>query len=380
MPDPNHMASLYLSRIPVEVRKCISGAEAADRAIEAMRLSNLAADLSLSSETRQGYRDSAQAVLAARPRGVVAKEAAALVAKAAAIGGGAQAEQLRRQARLLEEEHPVAPRGGADARLDEIRHRHRGRVQVGKAKKADKDPPVPVFDADGNLIGVVDADEIMPVAGAGKKADGVAPPAQAQAPAGNGQQAAGGAAPDAPVAKAADGRVFVWDQFGRRHVTRQSSIRRRVAKAGDDDDMMVLYDAAGHPYSVPRSAVQSAEAQARSRGPVSAGGTTGMGQPRTTGPAAALPGDGPQERRPGGVADRTVVKAGAAGWVDVHDWTGRLVGIVKQSNIIHGASAAEIDAYVKKAGADNFANVYNAAKRRVGVAHLASILPVRSGR
>jgi hypothetical protein len=306
--DPNHMAGLFLSRIPAEVRKCISGDEAADRAVEAMRLSSLAADPGLSAETRQGYRDSAQAVLAARPRDVVAKEARALIAKADAIvGGGAPAELLRLRAERLVGEHPIAPRRSAEAGLEGIRQGHRARVA--KAKKAEKDPPVPVFDADGNLIGVCDADDIMPVAGAGKKADAAAAPAPAQ-PAG---QAAGAAAADAaPVAKAADGRVFVWDQHGRRYLTHPRSIHRRIAKAGDDD-MVTMYDAAGRAYQVPSSAIRSAEDQARDTGPVSAGGTTGMGQPRMTGPAAALPGDGPQARLRGGVADRTVVKAGPAG-------------------------------------------------------------------
>src|SRR5208282_3707707 len=43
----------------------------------------------------------------------------------------------------------------------------------------------------------------------------------------------------------------------------------------------------------------SPEAQAKNTDPVNAGGTTGMGQPRVTGPDAALPGDGPQATLPG---------------------------------------------------------------------------------
>lgn len=50
------------------------------------------------------------------------------------------------------------------------------------------------------------------------------------------------------------------------------------------------------------------EEQARDSGPVNAGGTTGMGQPRATGPSAALPGDGPQAARAGDMPGRAVVK------------------------------------------------------------------------
>jgi hypothetical protein len=49
------------------------------------------------------------------------------------------------------------------------------------------------------------------------------------------------------------------------------------------------------------------EEQARNAGPVSTGGTTGLGQPRQTGPAAALPDDGPQKALPGDTG-RTVIK------------------------------------------------------------------------
>lgn len=53
----------------------------------------------------------------------------------------------------------------------------------------------------------------------------------------------------------------------------------------------------------------SPDEQARNAGPVNAGGTTGLGEPRTTGPAASLPADGPQAALPGDVPGRTVVKS-----------------------------------------------------------------------
>jgi hypothetical protein len=64
------------------------------------------------------------------------------------------------------------------------------------------------------------------------------------------------------------------------------------------------------------------EAQAADAGPVSAGGTTGMGDVRETGPAAALPADGPQAPLPGDVADRAVVKSARLPVV-VYDRAGR---------------------------------------------------------
>jgi hypothetical protein len=49
-------------------------------------------------------------------------------------------------------------------------------------------------------------------------------------------------------------------------------------------------------------------AQAKDTGPVKAGGETGMGEPRRTGPPAALPDDGPQAVLPGDLPDRQVIK------------------------------------------------------------------------
>lgn len=67
------------------------------------------------------------------------------------------------------------------------------------------------------------------------------------------------------------------------------------------------------------------EAQAADTGPVNAGGTTGLGEPRTTGPAASLPADGPQASLPGDLAGRTVVKGALR--VAVYDMGRRLVHV-----------------------------------------------------
>jgi hypothetical protein len=80
-------------------------------------------------------------------------------------------------------------------------------------------------------------------------------------------------------------------------------------------------DVLARPGPVAKTAMPPEE-QARNTGPVNAGGTTGMGQPRTTGPDSALPGDGPQDMRPGDAPGRAVVKASRLSVV-VYDRQGR---------------------------------------------------------
>ena len=347
MPADHHYAQLWLSLVPDEVRKSITAGELNDRVLEAGRLSRKAADLTLSTEDRQSAKARAQQVMRAAPRADTERTVATKIAKAAQLGDSPQADMLRRQAQDLLDQNPPAPRRGASVR------------------KAKEDDPVPVFDQDGNLIGICDPDDITPIGGAGGQPAAAPPPAQdpaaqAQAPPA-GQQ----------VAKNSGLKVVVLDQFGKRYAVDRRNIRSSVRKAGDD--MVVLYDEAGHPYSVPRSAAQPAEAQARNKGPVNAGGTTGMGQPRKTGPAASLPGDGPQRAQPGDVTDRTVIKSLNPGWEPVHDWRGVLVGAVKSSNVV----AAPRPGTVAKSRIDQtHANVYNGARRRVGMARVSHILPV----
>lgn len=92
----------------------------------------------------------------------------------------------------------------------------------------------------------------------------------------------------------------------------------------------------------------SPEEQAADRGPVKVGGTTGMGQPRETGPAAALPADGPQAKLPGDYPGRTVIKDSSSGDGDkpkmqaVFDADGHLVGVVNPDAItpVAGTDAA----------------------------------------
>ena len=88
----------------------------------------------------------------------------------------------------------------------------------------------------------------------------------------------------------------------------------------------------------------SPEVQAKNTDPVNAGGTTGMGQPRVTGPDAALPGDGPQATLPGDAQTpgRQVVKADGEGKTPmkvVFNQAGNLVGIVDPADITPVANA-----------------------------------------
>ena len=88
----------------------------------------------------------------------------------------------------------------------------------------------------------------------------------------------------------------------------------------------------------------SPEMQAKDTGPVNAGGTTGMGQPRVTGPDAALPGDGPQATLPGDAQTpgRMVVKADGEGktpMMVVYNQAGKLVGICDPTDITPVANA-----------------------------------------
>jgi hypothetical protein len=107
-----------------------------------------------------------------------------------------------------------------------------------------------------------------------------------------------------PGAKEAIGKAYARATAGAR--------RAAVAKTVPAGHVAV-YDQHGRfaGYVQPGDLTDPAAEQARDRGPVSAGGTTGMGRPRRTGPASALPADGPQAALPGDaqVPGRQVIKA-----------------------------------------------------------------------
>lgn len=117
------------------------------------------------------------------------------------------------------------------------------------------------------------------------------------------------------------------------------------------------------------------EAQAADAGSVNAGGTTGMGEPRMTGPAEALPADGPQKAMPGDVAGRTVIKGALK--VAVYDMGRRLVHVRADRIFDPAAHFAQI----AKADGDADAKttmqaVFDENGNLVGIVDPADITPV----
>jgi len=340
-PDPDYAMRFLLSRIPDQIRKSLSTGELSDRLVEATRLSQQASDPTLSADLRKAARIRGQAVLTAQPREVTRQQHAALIAKAATAKSRFQADAIRREAdRLIEEKHPIAP--------------PRGTVAKAKAKaKVTDDDLVPVYDGNGNLVGIAHQADITPL---GSKGHGDAAPRSDE---------------DAQVAKALP--VVVYDGAGRAYqvnpyrIIQRTPNARPVRKAASGK--VDVFDKQGRLLGgVDPGAIATPEEQARSTGPVKAGGTTGMGQPRQ--------GGAPQRVLPGDVADRTVIKTAikalGPNYRCVYDWTGSVVGAVRQRDI-----RAVPDGRVAKSTQDqSHANVYNSRRRKVGVARLSDIIPL----
>jgi len=351
MPADRHYAQLWLAFVPEEVRKSVTSAELNDRVAEASRLSDMA-NSAPGAAQRQELKERAQRIISAAPRAATERLVADKIAKAAQLGSSVQADMLRRQAQDWLDQNPPAPRRGAAVR------------------KAEAGPDItPVFNADGQLIGIVDTDKITLVSGRGQAAaERMADPAAAPPDAGAGQQ----------VSKA----VRAWDQHGRMLVTDQRHIRKTAAPLQTSAAVAERYKrkATGHALPGDEEGDDQGhgtdgtppEIQAR-RGSVQAGGTTGAGKPRKLEGAAAALAAAPQAKLPGDVPDRAVIKALNPGWTAVHDWTGALVGAVRQSHVIATPRAGTV---AKSQVSNSHANVYNASRRKVGMAPLSHIIPV----
>lgn len=327
---------LLTGLVPGDVLKQIDSAELEDRLVQASGLMGQVAKAATPGSGRQ-LGEQARQIMAARPRRQTEAIVVAKMAKAKALGDSPQAGYLERQAREELLRHPPAVR------------------RVAKAKADDGTAPVVLFDADGRVLGLCDPEDILPVDGAtGTGEMTPQPPADAGIPAQD-------------VAKS--GRMIVYDQNGRRFATR--GIRTKIKKAADDG-LVTVTGPDGRSYKVSAEVLRSAEAQARNTGPVTAGGTTGLGQPRKTGPAASSPADGPQRALPGDMADRQVVKSLGASWREVRDYRGTLVGAVRRTDI----TALPAGRVLKGRAADQCANVYDSSRRRVGVAKLSDIIPL----
>jgi hypothetical protein len=275
------------------------------------------------------FGEQAQRILGARPRAQTEQIVVAKMAKAKALGASPQAADLERQAREELLLHPPAVR-----RFDPA-------AAVAKAKADGR--LLACFDDAGSLWGVCDPDDVQVVdghEGDGTPPDANAAPAPVRPPAG----VPGGALPGdgSQVAKAKAkgnaGMKAVYDQQGHLLgiidpesvtpvITTLPAATEAVAKARPrlaaraqrtpvakavPAGHVAVYDQHGQfaGYVRPEDIDDRASAQARNRGPVNAGGTRGLGQPRQTGPAEALPADGPQQARPGDAPGRQVIKAG----------------------------------------------------------------------
>jgi hypothetical protein len=246
---------------PDEVRKSAGPEELLRRLDECQRLSAQSADMSLPPDLRMAAKMRGQAVLSAP------------VQKAATV------------------QRPGAP--------------------VRKAKADPEDGPVPVFDADGNLIGICKPGDITPLTGT-KQAS---PPDDSS----------------------------------------------QVTKAARAAGKTVVYDSRFRPYAVRAGSVQWPGGRVAKQ---TAAGVRAQAGRKT-----------PGETRLGGAGDRVVVKA--AGWRDVHNRAGDLVGVIKAADVIKPVPEAE-----RRARADtaSYCNVFDAQGGRFGFAYRPNILPVRRGR
>lgn len=104
--------------------------------------------------------------------------------------------------------------------------------------------------------------------------------------------------------------------------------------------------------------------------PADTGGTTGLGEPRDTEPAAALPGDGPQATLPGDVPGRQVVKSTLP--VAIFDYARRLAGVVDPAAIVQRVVKADGD----DDGKTPMQAVFDQDGQLIGIVDPAAITPV----
>ena len=274
------------------------------------------------------YEQVAKNALTALAPSVLEERTRGLRTKADLMGPGPQSDMLRRQADELQAANPQPPKRA-------------GVRKAGDPVSSDQTSLTALYDCNGVLYGVADGSDIIPAldpdvimkaASAGMvathdpatgKPTGFVDP-EAITPvttgtAGKPRKTGKPAAPDAlPPAGAAE---------------------ERVAKAAPAGHVAVRDERGRLMYVRPEDLTDPATAQARNMAPVRAGGTTGMGQPRTTGPAASLPFDGPQAILPGDAQTpgRKVIKAAGResaggvpdGRVAAYTSDGRFLGYVR---------------------------------------------------
>lgn len=282
--------------VPVDIRARLTQAELEARLAYSADLSARAASCG-NQVLASCYTQVAKAALAALPGDEVARQARGLRAKAGLLGSGDPADRLRRQADDLEAANPQPPRASV-------------------RKAAAGTTLTPLYDCNGLLFGVAEADDIVPALD-----------------------------PDVIVKASASGMVAT-------HHPQTGKVTGFV-----------------HPDKV--TPVVSPGAQARKTGPVKAGGTTGTGLPKqAAAPAAPRPGDLPDRQVTKAATPDQVIKSMGLQWMPVFDWQGRLGGAVPRSQVTPLTEGQVL----KGAAASSRANVYDARRRRVGTAALAAIV------
>ena len=292
---------LITGSVPGEVLKAIDDRELEDRLAQASGLMRQAGQAATPGAGRRSGEE-ARRILGARPRAVTEQIVVAKMAKAKALGTSPQAAYLERQAR-------------EELLLDPPAVRRFDPAAVIRKAKADGQL-MACFDDAGKLWGVCDPDDVQAVEG--HEGDGAPPAANASAapaqpPAGSPGGALQGDGSQVAKAKGNAGMKAVFDQQGRllgiidpddvtpvtttlpgatEAVARLMEVCRRaqrtpVAKAVPAGHVAV-YDQQGRfaGYVRPGDLTDPASEQARNRGPVNAGGTTGLGRPRQAGPSA----------------------------------------------------------------------------------------------
>lgn len=142
----------------------------------------------------------------------------------------------------------------------------------------------------------------------------------------------------------------------------EAKIRSAAKELNDVLASLPQAPADGGPAAVTKEegTMPTPEDQAADTGPVNEAATTGLGQPRQTGPAEALPADGPQAVMPGDVPGRTVIKSAP---VPVFDQDRNLIGAADREAIVQKAAA----------GAKELMLVYDQAGNPIGIVDPAKI-------
>jgi hypothetical protein len=142
--------ALIAAMIPVDIRKQIDDEELGDRLAAAARLLERARGTT--GVVAAGYGQMARDILKAQPRAVTTTQVRSLMTKSAQSTTPAEQERWRAAAERVKAEHPMAPQQRPPDMV----------AKAGKAGSADEEL-VAVYDASGDLLGVVPRSKMTPV-------------------------------------------------------------------------------------------------------------------------------------------------------------------------------------------------------------------------